>query len=256
MGIPSVKCFDKNTLIQMNDGLYKKIQYIELGDILYNNNIVTAKVKVATKGSTMYILNNIIVSDSHIVKYNDNWIPVSNHPKAIKIDSYNEEYLYCLNTTNKVIEINDLLFTDWDEIYDEKVNIIINNTENPIPNKNKQFIHTYLDCGFIGSTKIATKNTSSIDIEKIKINDILENGEKVYCIVEIDGSTVVEQFKYNLGENKFVEGYIPMLNVEKQSIENKYKKLYHLLTDNGKIKIENTVIQDYNAAIDRFLENN
>ena len=36
----------------------------------------------------------------------------------------------------------------------------------------------------------------------------------------------------------------------------KHKKLYHLLTNNGKFKIENIVVQDYNAAIDRFLENN
>jgi hypothetical protein len=253
LSIPSVKCFDKNTLIQMNDGSLKKIQFIENGDILRNNNVVTAKIKVVSEGSTMYLLNNLIVSDSHIVKYNEKWIPVSKHPKAIKLDSYNEEYLYCLNTTNKVIEINDFLFTDWDEIYDEKLNNIINNH---IPNQNKQLIHKFLDCGFLCSTKILKKDQSSIDIDKIKINDILETGEKVYGIVEIDGSTIVEQFKYNLGENKFIEGYIPMLNVEKQVIENKNNKLYHLLTNNGKFKIENIVIQDYNAAIDRFLENN
>jgi hypothetical protein len=256
LGIPSVKCFDKNTLILMNDGLYKKISYIEVGDILSNNNTVTGKIKVATKGSTIYILNNIIVSDSHIVNYNNKWIPVSKHPKAIKFDSYNEEYLYCLNTTNKVIEINGLLFTDWDEIYDEKLNKIVKNI--PISDKSIKIIHKYLDCGFVGSTKISIKNETplTIDIEKIKINDILENGEKVYGIVEIDGSTVIEQFKYNLGENNFVEGYLPILNNEKQIIKNKNKKLYHLLTDNGTFKIGNTIIKDYNAGIDRFLENN
>ncbi len=31
-------------------------------------------------------------------------------------------------------------------------------------------------------------------------------------------------------------------------------KLYHLLTDKGSFKIENVIIKDYNAAIDRFLE--
>ena len=237
----------------MNDGSLKKIQFIENGDILRNNNVVTAKIKVVSEGSTMYLLNNLIVSDSHIVKYNDNWIPVSKHPKAIKLDYYNEEYLYCLNTTNKVIEINDLIFTDWDEIYDEKLDTIINKHT---PNNKKELIHTYLDYGFADSTQINTKNNGLIQINKVKINDILENGEKVYGIVEIDGPNLIEQFKYNLGENKFVEGYIPMLNVEKQFIEKKHKKLYHLLTNNGNFKIQNIVVQDYNAAIDRFLENN
>lgn len=259
LSIPSIKCFDKNTSIQMNDGSSKKISSIEVGDVLINNNIVTGKMKVATKGSTMYILNNIIVSDSHIVKYNDSWIPVSKHPNAIKLDSYNEEYLYCLNTTNKIIEINNLTFTDWDEIVDDKLDEIIRNT----PNNNIHFIHKYLDCGFVGSTKIMVQNKATylktIDIDKIKINDILENGEKVYGIVEIDGSDLIEQFEYNLGENTFVKGYIPFLNndenliIEKKII-NKNKKLYNLLTDKGTIKLGHINFKDYNAAIDRFLE--
>ena len=101
LGIPTIKCFDKNTLIDMNDGTQKKIIYIEPGDILANNNVVTAKIKVIREGSIMYILNNIIVSDSHIINYEGKWIPVSQHPSAIKYDLYNEEYLYCLNTVEK-----------------------------------------------------------------------------------------------------------------------------------------------------------
>lgn len=253
MKIPSVKCFDKNTLIEMNDGTLKKIQFIENGDILRNNNVVTAKIKVVSEGSIMYLLNNIIISDSHIVKYNKDWIPVSKHPKAIKLDSYYEEYLYCLNTTNKIIEINDLIFTDWDEIYDEKLSNIINKQ---IPIKKTEFIHRYLDCGFADSTQIATKNNGLIQINKVKINDILENGDKVYGIVEIDGSNIIQQFKYNLGENHFVEGFLPTFHNKIEIIKNKHRKLYHLLTNKGTFKIGNIIFQDYNAAIDRFLENN
>lgn len=253
MKIPSVKCFDKNTLIEMNDGTLKKIQFIENGDILRNNNVVTAKIKVVSEGSTMYLLNNIIISDSHIVKYNKDWIPVSRHPKAIKLDSYYEEYLYCLNTTNKIIEINDLIFTDWDEIYDEKLSNI---TNKHIPKKKTEFIHGYLDCGFADSTQIATKNNGLIQINKVKINDILENGDKVYGIVEIDGSNIIQQFKYNLGENHFVEGFLPTFHNKSVIIKNKHRKLYHLLTNKGTFKIGNIIFQDYNAAIDRFLENN
>lgn len=250
--IPKVKCFDKNTLIKLNDGSFQKIINIEVGDILDNNNVVTAKIKVAKEGSKMYLLNNVLVSDSHIVKYDNKWISVSKHPLAVKCDWYNEEFLYCLNTTHKIIVINNITFTDWDEIYDENLCKVVNNTIIPI--KNANFIHKYLDCGFVNSTKIVLKNKSHIDINKIKINDILENGEKVYGIVEIDGSTVIEQFRYNLGEKCFIEGYIPNLNTDKEIIENKNKKLYHLLTDNGTFKIENTIIKDYNASIDRFLE--
>lgn len=252
LAIPSVKCFDKNTLIVMNDGTQKKIIDIQPGDILQNNNIVTAKFKVTTKGSTMYTLNNIIVSDSHIIKYGNEWIPVSKHPYAIKSENYDEEYLYCLNTTEKIIKINDIIFTDWDEIYDENLNKVVNNDIIPLVDTN--FIHKYLDCGFSENTKIKLNDGSLVNINKIQINDILENGEKVYGIVEIDGSTVIEQFKYNLGENNYIEGYAPNLTVKKERIENKNKKLYHLLTEQKFFTINNVIISDYNNAIDRFLE--
>ena len=247
--IPQIKCFDKNTLIKMNNGVDKKISQIELGDILSNNNIVTAKIKVAREGSIMYYLNNVVVSDSHIVKFNNKWIRVSEHPDACIIRSYNEDFLYCLNTTQKFIEINNTIFTDWDEIYDESLNNILNKLH-----LTKELIHTHLDCGFAGYSKIALKDKSNRSLNKIKINDILENGEKVYGIVEIDASTIIQQFRYNLGENKCVEGYSLDLKYPKLKIRNKYNKLYHLLTDHGTFKIENTIINDYNVAIDRFLE--
>jgi hypothetical protein len=95
--IPKVKCFDKNTSIVMNNGSEKIIQEIAVGDILADNNIVTGKMIVETEGSTMYELDNIIVSNSHIVKYLDTWVPISKHPDAKKCAHYQEPYLYCLN---------------------------------------------------------------------------------------------------------------------------------------------------------------
>jgi hypothetical protein len=95
--IPKIKCFDKNTLLKMNDGSEKTILEIQVGDILFNNNKVTGKVKVETKGSEMYNLHDVIVSDSHIVKYKDNWMPVSKHPESKKLEYYKEPFLYCLN---------------------------------------------------------------------------------------------------------------------------------------------------------------
>jgi hypothetical protein len=247
--IPKVKCFDKNTLIKMNNGVNKPIYKIEPGDILSNNNIVTAKIKVEREGSTMYFLNNILVSDSHIVKFNNKWIHVSEHPDAHIHSSYNEVFLYCLNTSQKIIEINSTIFTDWDEIYDDTLNQLLNKID-----FTRDQIHTHLDCGFSGNTKITLKDKYTNSLNKIKINDILENGERVYGVVEIDGKTLGNQYKYNLGENKFIEGYSLDLKCSKSKISNKYSKLYHLLTDNGTYKIQNTIIKDYNAAIDRFLE--
>jgi hypothetical protein len=250
--MPKVKCFDKDTLITMNDGTTKKITLINVGDVLSNNNVVTAKMKVAKEGSIMYNLDNVIVSDTHIVKYEDRWIHVCWHPRANKVNVYNEDYLYCLNTTHKIIEINNNTFTDWDEVFGENIDKLLADKINPIPNI--ACIHECIDYGFNKSTKICLENGLNKDINEIKVNDTLYNGEKVYGIVEIDGSTLNEQFIYNLGENTFVEGYAPNLSfISKQNVHLN-DKLYNLLTDKGTFKIQEICVPDYNVAIDRFLE--
>jgi hypothetical protein len=274
--IPHLKCFDKNTYIPMNDGNSRKINDIQVGDILANNNMVTGKIIVETKGSVMYELDDIFVSDSHIVKYGDKWIPVSKHPNAKKCTFYQEPYLYCLNTANKTIVINGYIFSDWDEITDEDINNIQKNTNHMFNEKND--IHKCLDGGFVGHTEIKLNDGIVKEIKDIRVGDILENNTIVYGIVEIDGRSLNGQYIFNLG-NKIVEGgpnlticdkninvtstlnlienydsYLDnQINCKKPigKIEN---KLYHLLTNKKTFYVHNIRFYDYNASIDLFLD--
>lgn len=271
--IPKIKCFDKNTLLKMDDGSDKTIFDIEVGDILINNNEVTGKIKVETIGSEIYELNGIIVSNSHIIKYKDKWLPVSEHPDSKKIDCYDEPFLYCLNTTSKVIIIKDYCFTDWDEIYNNAITkfntllcIKFNNCKQKYTFKTND-IHKYFDGGFIGSTPIKLKNGTIKIIQNIEVGDILENNETVYGLVEINGN-VDEQCVYYLGKNRKFEGgcnlcfYDESINIlttlDLDENNKKYKttkedKLYHLLTDKKSFYVNNINFYDYNASIDLFL---
>lgn len=260
LSIPKIKCFDKNTLIKMNNGTIKKISEIKPGELLINNNEVTAIIKVETKGSIMYNLNNVIVSDTHVVKYKDKWIRVSQHPDSILYlsSSYDEPYLYCLNTTNKIILINDTIFTDWDEIYENDIIKIKNN--HIIKINELKDIHTYLDCGFNSLTKITLKNGTYKEIKNIVIGDILENGEIVYGVVEINGENVNKQYMINLGDNIIIEGGPNLQIYDKTNVYNTIDldtnniKLYHLLTDKKSFYIDKIKFHDYNAGVDLFLE--
>lgn len=290
--IPKLKCFDKNTLIKLKDGSEKKIIDICLGDILANDGVVTAKFKIETKDSQMYLLNNVIVSDTHKVIYNNNYIQVSQHPFARKLAFYDEKYLYCLNTSKKEIIINNIIFSDWDEVSSVQIKCLEReakdyklfneiNTKLEKENENEKenddlLIHKYLDSGFISSTKIKLKNGEIKEISKIEINDILENGEKVYGIVEIDGEKLDKQYVYYLGNNNIIEGGPNVIfyeNIHKVSssldfnlyVSNNYKKiirktndkkLYHLLTNKETFVVNGIKFKDYNASIDYFLENN
>jgi hypothetical protein len=256
MKIPKVKlkCFDSNTYLTMNDGTQKKIIDIVVGDLLMDNNKVTSTFIVETKGSIMYKLGNIIVSDSHLVKYNNKWISVSKHPNAVRQHFYNNPYLYCLNTFQKIIKIENYLFTDWDEIIENTFTRIINKYNNIKNNINDtKDLHTYLDCGFEKHTIIKLQNGSFKEIQNINIEDILENGEKIYGLVKINGATMNKQFKYNLGKNTFIEGKIQGTGCKKMEIQ-KHDILYHLLTDTKYFYIDSIKFCDYNGVIDSFLE--
>ena len=94
-------CFDKSTLIKTKNG-WKKISKIKVGDILENDSKVTATFKIAANTQDMYYLNGVTVSGSHIVFYKKlGWIDVKDHPFAKKKENYDEEIIYCLNTTEK-----------------------------------------------------------------------------------------------------------------------------------------------------------
>jgi hypothetical protein len=209
------------------------------------------------------------VSDSHIVNYKNEWMPVYKHPDSIKVAYYNEQYLYCLNTTNKTIMINNIIFTDWDEIYEKDIQEIKSNKYFKINELSE--IHGKLDGGFKGSTPIKIINGKYREIQNIIVGDILGNGEKVYGIVKINGKNIKDQFKFILGDNLVFEGGPNLVICDKKFPENstlefnknkKYKlddnhnKLYHLLTDTTTFYICDTKFHDYNAEIDFLLEKN
>ena len=261
LSLPTIKCFDKNTELWLQDGSKKKIIDINVGDVLVDNNIVTACIKVTSENSQMYNLNGILVSDSHFVKYMNNWTHVSSHPQSIKINSYGEPFLYCLNTTKKVIQVNDILFADWDDLYEDFLLDALDNHNL----KDTSDIHKHLDGGFISTTHICLENGSTKYIKDIQVGDILFDNIKVYGTVVIDGSNLFEQYQINLGNNKHIEGggKLHMYNMLLDSrvdfssnrehispFVNKCDKLYHLLTNKNMFLVKNSIFFDYNACID------
>jgi hypothetical protein len=250
--IPTIQCFDENTLILMEDGNYKKIVDIQNGEKLVGGNIVNTKIKVDASRSQLYTLGKIIVSDSHLVKHDEKWVRVSQHPLAIKVAFYEKPYLYCLNTSSKMIYVDDFCFSDWDEMVNyKKWEQIYEN----IPH-----VHKYLNAGFHENTPIVMKKGNKKKIQSIEIGDLLKNGEKVIGVVEIDGTQVYEHYLIDLGIHGKIEGggnlcFSDDLDKTKKVKLFKEKRLFHLLTDTKSFYVNQVKFQDYNASVDDFLEN-
>ena len=221
-GIPTLRCFDKNTTVLLKNYAAKSIENVCAGDILLDGSIVTAKMKVLATGLDMYSLNDIIVSGCHIVKYNQVWIPVRNHPQAVPLKNYEEPYLYCLNTSTKTIVLNKTVFTDWDELYDDKLEeVLAYKNINQLDNISK-----VLDDGFHENVKIKLVEGYK-PIKYVEVGDILATGGIVYGIVELNN---------NLG------------------VCEKDDKKYHLLVSNQILVAENKKYYDYNYNIDSVLQ--
>jgi hypothetical protein len=167
--IPSVRagsCFDKNTELIMVDGSSKSIIDIQPGDKLLNNIIVTEKLILCAKNINMYKLTDgTIISDSHYIKYNNEWILVNDYPYK-QIYHYNEPFIYCINTSSKRIIIKNNEYLDWSDIISDDITIY-----------KKQRCYSK-------NTILSLFNGSCKNIKDIKIGDILSHGEKITGLVE------------------------------------------------------------------------
>ena len=246
-------CFDKNTLLAMKDGSRKKMCDICPGDILIDNVEITSTFCLDATNITMYDLNGVIVSGTHVVNLNGRWVPVFEHPHAKKIAFYEEPYIYCLNTNTKTIVINGQIFCDWDEVYEDEMKELVAGGHVTVCDD----VHKNMDSGFVGNTQIRLKNGLVKNIKDIQPRDILENCEIVYGVVRINGLDVSSQYRYKTGNATFEGG--PNLtmcdkNYFKEVVQSKQDKLYHLLTDKKTFTCDGVRFYHYNAAVELFLQ--
>jgi hypothetical protein len=259
--IPSF-CFDKNTLLYLKDGNQKTMENVKVGETLENGDIITAVLKLDRKNIKMFRLYNTIVSGCHSILFQDKWIKVFQHPYAIEILDYNEPYLYCINTSSKTILINGNIYCDWDEFHEEKYKFTM---------VNKMEIHNSIDGGFFKNTIIKLKNGLKKTISTINIGDILENGELVNGLVQINGKDI-DQYQFSIkninidgGKNLFFKSngniistldFNKEIQQEKNIIKENCKEntLYHLITNTKSFFIGNIEFLDYDYCIEYLIK--
>lgn len=244
-------CFDKNTLIKMENGNKIPIIDIKIGDVLSDGGKVTSVFQTSSFSQKMFLLDGVLVSGTHYVKYGNKWTTVKDHPESFNvelIEPYKEPILYCLNTTTKQIPIHDTIFSDWDEIDDEfegklhdslkKINKL---TEKKELFKDKSYIHHYFDGGFSKDALIDLQDGVRKKIKNIKVGDKLRDGSFIYGTVKIDKSDLslyksLDSSSYN------------QLHLEKSN----KSPLYHLLIygGNSKFVVNGECVADYNNYLD------
>ena len=107
-------CFTGDTEIVMEDGTLKRIEDIEYGDVLLDGGKVT--VVMQTRSSDVFRYDHdVLVSGSHAVKEDGEWIRVRKSKKADKVDGNFKVYnLGCENHILKTVKntYSDFFETD------------------------------------------------------------------------------------------------------------------------------------------------
>jgi hypothetical protein len=149
-GMAGAFCVDPVAEVKMADGTYKMLEDLELGDLLASSdphsqkeNRVTGILVVDAMDTPLVSIGGILMSGSHRVLCDGEWILAEEHPHAIEESNTKLPQLICLNTTqhealvktDAIIHKEDLCVGDWEEVSTEEgqkewihlVNSVINN---------------------------------------------------------------------------------------------------------------------------------
>lgn len=122
-GVLRTLCFSPKTKIKMNNGKYKKMKNIKIGDVLENNNKVTATLNILGDNYSSYykifskkLDDYILVTGEHLIQHpeTNRFIPVSEYEKAEKTN-IKDKVLSCLVTQTHLIEVGEYTFWDWED---------------------------------------------------------------------------------------------------------------------------------------------
>ena len=109
-------CFHPSTLIELDSGAIVAMKDIIVGERLRGGHQVRATMQVDNLEPLMR-LGNVYVSGSHLVKYGDKFIPVSEHPSAKHQYEVKSLVYSCLITDTHKIQVGGYTFWDWEDYY-------------------------------------------------------------------------------------------------------------------------------------------
>ena len=240
--MPTLKCFDKNTKLKLQNGKDVSISDIQIGDILNDGSIIHCHVVLDRGNEDMYNLNGVIVSGTHRLLYKNKWICVADYPNIEKISDYNEPFLYCVNTSNKIIKLNGMVFSDWDDILvEDKYLRLLRNIGTEESRLDK--IHSIYNKGFPSDTLIEMRDGTMKLISDINVGDELKPYNSNQPI-NVYGKVLIHS--HDLVYGNLLDNTI------------KYTKdlggFYHLLTVQGYFYINGNKYFDYNSCVDLYVD--
>jgi len=261
-------CFNGSVELPTQRG-YVPISKLVPGDIL-GKSVVTSVMKLDATGQTMFDLGNgLYVSGTHkIFNYTTNTFnDVADDERFLPTQLMCEPFVYCFNTTSKMIRIDNHLFLDYDELTNDELSKLIIEFKDIVPktNFNLSSLHKTFDGGLHPDCNIILSNGTSKKMSSVVIGDKLKDNIVVEGVVLIDTtSNIMGNIIINSRYINGCYGNIILQNGDKQVSTTTMVKLptnlpqkttcIHLTTDKGYFIYNGIKIYDYNACLEHFIE--
>ena len=181
----NVFCFPKDTPIDIIGKGLTPIKDIKIGDVIApSNSKVTATFRFYSKGQPMVKIGSVTVSTNHYVMYLGHPIKAGEHPDAVQMGVWDsDEPLYCLNTSDNHIMVDNIDFLDYDETSDgdkDTMNFTEGRVNSEVIEKDYEFTEY---CPAISeNTFIKTKN-GLVQAKDVCIGNKLVTGGEVVGLI-------------------------------------------------------------------------
>ena len=252
-------CFPAGSLVLCEDGTYKPIESLVVGDQLASyagRNIVESTFVFDGSQTDMVSIEGVIVSTNHFIRHGGQWIPAGKHPKAQHSPSYKQ--IYCLNTSRHTFWVKHLLVADFEES-DEIAGVVQAEVESQL-NGYSQTLETETDynLGIDPSYEVATAE-GWVPLADITLGTVLEDGNVVRGIVKegVIGATASgfakAQLIWSAAEGRWKRQH-------SEAIVHKKQILLQLLTEKNVFRVRHPTarkelsVRDYAEINDSALE--
>lgn len=184
-------CLHRDTLLKMYDETFKRIENIQVGDVLKADGKVLAVMKVSTREMEMYRLGDVVVSGSHSVLLHTGWVYVHEHPGALILADYPEEYVYCLNTESGVIHVGGFVFSDWNDLDEDEKEFISFKYNIGFDSLTPQYLHEQYNIGYHSTMPVLMEDGRTEQMGDIEPNEMLWGGNRVIGVVRLDPADLI-----------------------------------------------------------------
>jgi hypothetical protein len=265
---PVPACFAGSTPVVLATGDTVPIERLTIGDVLCDGATVTGRMRMSSRDQEVFSIDGVYVTGRHrVFSAGSGLILASAHPRAVRVEDFREQYVYCVNTSSKRLIVGGELYVDWDDLDPmDMCELDVRCSASGLISGplRAEDVHHHLECGIAGGSMVELDDGRSVDIREVDVNDVLRFGETVLGVVELDGQHVVDVQARVIDADRRLTctGNVLILDHEMGAVNSHRVSgpdvsdaaaLYHLVTDSGSFVVDGVRVGDYNVGLEQHL---